>query len=224
MRRASGKQRASALAPEQRVSEDRGRHQGGDPEAGEHQRVAGEMSGAEHLVEELSRVTEQRADQAPVGCGVRREALGRRVQRRSEDDRRLAVERMRDRSGRLDPRQSMVGEGQRREVWGHDPERVRPRADVMAKSREGELGGACATTDRLGGLEDEDRRAVSCQLDGGRKPVGSAADDDRVDRRGHFSPYAAGVAATTSPLASTTPSSQFGLDPAALELLLVDRA
>ncbi len=39
-------------------------------------------------------------------------------------------------------------------------------ADVVGKAGKGELGGAAAAADGVGGLEDDDLAAGSCDLDG----------------------------------------------------------
>lgn len=53
-------------------------------------------------------------------------------------------------------------------------------ADVVPKSRECQLFRACAATDGVGGLENEDRVSVACDLDGGSEPVRAGTDDYSV--------------------------------------------
>ena len=208
MGRAAGEQRASALAAKPPVAQRGGGEQSRCAEAGEQERMPGQMRRTQDLGDQLVRVAEEGADQPAIGGGVRSERIGGRVHRLAKDHRRLPIERVGDRRRRLDPGQSMLGERKRRQVRREDPERVRRGADVMVKAGEGELGRPSSAPDRGGCFEDEHRSAIARQFDRGSEAVGTAADDDSVHARWQCAFYAAGVAATTSPLASTIPSSQ----------------
>ena len=76
----------------------------------------------------------------------------------------------------------------------------------MVIAGEGELGGASSAADGVRCFEDEDGSPIARQLERGSQAVGTAADDDSVQALRQCGCYAAGVAATTSPLASTIPS------------------
>ena len=120
----------------------------------------------------------------------------------------LAVERMGDRRGRLYPGQSVLREREPGQIRRENAERVSRGADVVVKPRQRELRGAGPASDRLRAFYDQHVGAVACQFHSCSKAVGAAADDHSVQARRHVDLYAAGVAATTSPLARTIPSSQ----------------
>jgi len=61
-----------------------------------------------------------------------------------------------------------------------DGQRVDGRADVVAVSGQGQLGGGGTAADMLRALPPQRRAAGAGQLDGGRKAVRARADDDRV--------------------------------------------
>jgi hypothetical protein len=87
------------------------------------------------------------------------------------------VERMRERRGRLD---QLDVEVERVEERGDGRKGVDRRANVMAEARERQLGGACAASDRVARLEDEDRAAGLGEGDRGGEAVRPRADDDGV--------------------------------------------
>ena len=208
MGRTAGEQGASAVAAKPPVAQHGGGEQGWNAEAGEQERMPGQMGRSEDLGDQLVRVTEEGADEPAIRGSVRPERSGGRVDRLAEDDRRLPIERMRDRRMRLDPSQPMLGERECRKVRREDAERVRRGADVVVIAGAGELGGPSSAADAVRCFEDEYGRAVARQLDRGSQAVGTTADDDSVQTLRQRGCYAAGVAATTSPLASTIPSSQ----------------
>ncbi len=166
------------------------------------------MSRAEDLCNQFVGVAQERSDEPAVRVGVRRERPGGRGHRLAQDDRRLAVERVGDRRGWLYPCQSVLHEREPGQIRRENAERVSRGADVVVKPRQRELRGAGPASDRLRAFHDQHVGAVACQFHSGSQAVGAAADNHSVQARRHVDLYAAGVAATTSPLARTIPSSQ----------------
>jgi len=82
-----------------------------------------------------------------------------------------------DRSGRLD---QVELELQRAEERGGEERRVDRGADVVAKSRERQLGGARPAADRLLRLDDTDGTPRLGERDRSRETVGPGPDDDCV--------------------------------------------
>jgi hypothetical protein len=62
---------------------------------------------------------------------------------------------VRDRSRRLDPRESVLAERKLAQERRADPERMDRRADVVVEAGEGQLGGARSPAGGAGGLEHE---------------------------------------------------------------------
>ncbi len=82
-----------------------------------------------------------------------------------------------ERGRRLD---EVVLEVERREEGRSRYQRVDRGADVMAESRQRQLGCACSPSNRVRSFDDEDRAPGCGERDGGRKPVRTGADDNRV--------------------------------------------
>ena len=203
----AGEQRASTFGAKQAPAKQGCRAERGNPEPGQQQWTKWEMRRPEDLVEQLARMVEERADEPPVRGVVATERAGGRIDGLGEDDRRFGVHGMRDRRGWLDPVEAVLRKRKRREERREDAERMCGGADVVVESGQRELGGPRSAADGLGSLEHLYRRPVARELDSGREPIGATPDHYRVEPCRHVDPYAAGVAATTSPLASTIPSS-----------------
>ena len=75
----------------------------------------------------------------------------------------------------LEPVFLQLGEARKR---GPNREWVKPRALVMGQAADGELARAGSAAHSVGGLQDRHFHACGRQRDGGREPVGPAADDD----------------------------------------------
>jgi hypothetical protein len=67
--------------------------------------------------------------------------------------------------------------GKRSEEWRSHPQGMDSRTHVVPETRESKLGGAGATTDRVGRFEYDDGPALLRQSDGSCQSVWSCADD-----------------------------------------------
>ena len=218
-----GEQRAGALAAEPSAAEHRRGQQRRRAEAGEQQRVAGEVRRAEDL-RQISASGWWRngpTSRLYAVASCPKDARGH-LQGFAQDDRRLAVERVGNRRARLDPGQPMFGERESRKERRQDPERMRGRADVVVESRQRQLCGAGAAADRIGRLEHEHRRAVARQLDRGREAVRATPDDHGVQACRQGDPLRSRSGSDDLAARQHHPVLADGFDTAALELLLVD--
>jgi hypothetical protein len=120
---------------------------------------------------------DQRGVRLPVApAQARRGGLHRAMQ----DRRAAAVKRMRRLHLGLDHLESVGRQRQCAQKRRADGQRVDGRADVVAVSGQGQLGGGGTAADMLRALAHQHRAAGAGQLDGGRQAVRARADDDRV--------------------------------------------
>ncbi len=110
------------------------------------------------------------------------EPVRRRAHRAFQDGRPTIVERVRERSVRLDQLDTAGGEIDRCEEGRADRQRQDRRADIVAKSGERQLGGPGATARRRRCLVDPDRSPGPRQGDRRGQTVRPGPDDDRIDR------------------------------------------
>src|SRR5918996_568908 len=99
---------------------------------------------------------------------------------------------MRERRGRLDELEPVLGQGHRAEERRAGDEGVDPGADVVDEAGQRQLGGAHGAARLLGTLAHEDDEPGAGERERGREPVRARADDDRVRlRRGYATPASA---------------------------------
>ena len=171
---------ASSVVNQVRPARDAGTS-AGSPNRVQDQRVAGDLHerAGDHRGQVVPALGD-RADPAPVGLGVRPEAVGGLVHRPVEHPGPSAVERVGEGELGLEPAQPVALERQLRQVGRAGRERVDGRADVVAEPGQGQLGRAGATADRVPALDDQHGTAGRGQGDRGRQAVGPRSDDDGV--------------------------------------------
>ena len=143
---------------------------------------------AEEVREELVGLVQEWGEETLVGTSVLSEIARRLIERPSEEHGRLAVERVRDGSGRVDPPETMIGERQTPEERREDAHRMAAGADVVREPGERERGRPDSAADLVPRFEDPHRDPGLRERDRGGESVGSRADDDGVVHPAHASP------------------------------------
>ena len=133
--------------------------------------------GSEELVLELVPAGNERSEQLQVRVAIRTQLRCCVLERAPYEYGRAVIERVSDRSGRLD---QVKLELQRAEERGGEERRVDRGADVVAKPGERQLRGARPTADRLLRFDDADRTPCLGERDRGGKAVRPGPDYDRV--------------------------------------------
>ena len=97
--------------------------------------MARESQRAQDVDAELVPGPHERVEQLAVGCRVGPETVGRSLDRAFHDYGRAVIERVRQRCGRMDPFQAMVGQRQRGKEGRARRQRMDRRADVVKEPR-----------------------------------------------------------------------------------------
>src|SRR5262249_2885670 len=90
------------------------------------------------------------------------------------------IQRMRERNAWVHPFKPMTGQRQASKKRGQGCERIHRGTNVMAETREGQLFGADATTERGLPLDGQHRLAVLRKRDRRRQTIRSGADNDGI--------------------------------------------
>ena len=149
-------------------------------EAGEDERMPRQPEGAEYLAQDRVGISYQRPHEARIRRRIGAERSRRAGKRALEHRGGAVVERVRERGRRFDPLEPVLLERQRAEERRALDERVDCRADVVPKSGQRQLGGACAAADGVGRFEDEHGPPGAGEHDRRREPVRPGTDDDSV--------------------------------------------
>ena len=126
---------ARLLAAKGHPGERRRRRSGPHAEAGERDRVRGNVERPEEVLEQRLGIAGERCEESPPASVVLAQRRHLRVRRALEQRCGPVVERMRERRGRLDPLDAVLRERQRAEERRRDAERVDRRADVVHEAR-----------------------------------------------------------------------------------------
>jgi len=102
------------------------------------------------------------------------------IERRIEEGGGAVVERVGERNRRMDPLEAMFVKRQRPKKGRGGGHGMDGGADVMEETGEGELRGAGATAELVGGFKEEDGFFCAGDGNGGGKAVWAGADDDGV--------------------------------------------
>ena len=156
---------------------------------------------AERVRDDLLRVLDERAHQAPVCPRVGAEALRRLLHGAPDARRATAVEGVRVGELRLAQRDLLRAE--RPKERGGRGERVDRRADVVREAGERELRGLAAATRRLRSLEDLDREACARERHGGGETVRPRSDDYSIRCALGLSARTGAHSSSTLPCAAT---------------------
>ena len=180
------RRRAAEEGPGLRGPEPRGEHggrqPGPEPEPRHPQGVAGPAQHRpEHVAGKLVEATDQRAEDTSPGLPVRSQPRAGLVERADQDPRRTVVQGVREVDLGVPPDEAVLGQRERGQERRRDGERVHGGADVVQEAGQGQLRGAGAAADRVLALEHRDRPARLRERDRGGQPVGTGADDDRVE-------------------------------------------
>ena len=169
----------------------------------------GRCAGPRISADQRIRMVEERADEPLVCRGVLSHGSRGHLQGFAQDDGCLAFERMGDGRARLDPGQPMFSE---REV--EQGTATGSRADARPSRRRGGIPGSVSSAVRVPPPIESAASSTStaaplrASSTAAARPLGPLPMTTASRRAGKANRYAAGVAATTSPLASTIPSSQ----------------
>src|SRR5207302_809175 len=102
-------------------------------------------------------VSDEWSHQLRIRLRVPTERRSRRLNGTFKQGDAAIIERVRQRSGRVNPRQPILLEWQGAEECRAQPQRVNSRADIVYKARQSEFHRARAAADRLFRLEHDDR-------------------------------------------------------------------
>ncbi len=112
--------------------------------------------------------------------GVGAQGLARRLERPLEHRGAAVVERVRERSGGVDPRQPVLGERERAQEGGAYSERVHRGERIVYEARQGQLLRARPSADRLLRLEQQHRAAGLRHRHRCGQAIGSGADHHHI--------------------------------------------
>ena len=116
----------------------------------------------------------------PVRIGIDAQSFGGGIHRLFEQGHPAIVERMGQRGGRMNPFESVVGQGQRAEERRNDAERMDGRAGVVKEAGLRQFRRAGAAADGVFGFQHQGGAAGAGDGDSGGQAVGTRADDDGV--------------------------------------------
>ena len=142
--------------------------------------AAGASSGRRMSSASASKRRRGGAEEPPPGGPAVAEAGGGLLDRAQHRRRLAAVERMREVDLRPGPLEPVAVEAERRQRRRADRDRVDGRAVVVQQAGQGQLAGAGAAADRLGGLDHRHPDPAGAQRRGAGQPVGAGADDHRL--------------------------------------------
>ena len=125
---------------------------------------------------EVAPMLDERLHKFEPGSAVRTERLSGCIEIAIEQDCGAVIERLRERGGRLNPREAMVVQRQRREERRAHGEGMHGRSEVVDEAGERQFHGARGATGSCFGFEYVDFEAGLSQDDGRRESVGTGAD------------------------------------------------
>ena len=116
-------------------------------------------------------------ERPPAGVGRHRrrcQRLAGRLDGAFKQGRPAVVERMGEGCVGMDQDEAVVGQRQRLQERRGERERVHGRANVVLESGQSQLGGAGASSDRRGGLDDQEHRPARARVMAAARPLGPA--------------------------------------------------
>ena len=201
MRRQSGKEGLGSGAAKLSPRKHGGRQNSIQPEARHEKRMARHAKhGAQDRLRKLFPVLHQRRDQFSPGLAIGSEHFYGGLQIALQGDRGAVIERMGERRGRVNPRQPIIAQRQRREKGRGGGHGMHGGAEVVLKARQGELHGPGSSAGLLLGFEDLHLQPRLREHDGGSQPVGTGSHDNGLAGAGlhGFGPPSSGIAITAT--------------------------
>ena len=156
---------------------------GAKPETRRQDRMTRDPEWPDQIGEDRIGVVHEGAHQPSVRGCIPAQGAARPLERSLEDRRSTVVERMRQRNGRVDQLQAVIGQRQRLQERRRHGERVHGRADVVEEAGEGQRRRPGPAADRRGGLDHQDRVTLSRHGDRRGQAIRAGAHDDSVVSR-----------------------------------------